>query len=320
MRYPNRNRDSHPFVSMFDGTSVDAVYILSKEPGYSPPPWVREIATHVYPLRPFSRSSCDVNTSSASQHFLDWYHGLAHLNFVPRQYHPSSWQIGIKRSFAVWHAKATGHSSILLLDCDISIPTHNCALKPVCQIVDIASATAESFPDHSAVGHVARLLGAENPLNLSGQFCVVRLGENKQLPFFPSVYNEDWYFFRSAAASGSKLGRFEPVTQDVRDPFMVRRAQFEEFGDFWAETLARTTTEDMPLARTIGFWECARNRRMAWLSRLRKSAAHLTSLPVLPDVLDAAMLELAHIDVNILCSLECALAADTESWHDFAWR
>jgi hypothetical protein len=57
------------------------------------------------------------------------------------------------------------------------------------------------------------------------------------IPFFPDIYNEDWFFFSKAVARHELLSVGD-TTQSPFDPFFdPERARHEEFGDLLAEGL-----------------------------------------------------------------------------------
>ena len=57
------------------------------------------------------------------------------------------------------------------------------------------------------------------------------------LPFFPDIYNEDWFFFSKAVAH-YELGNVGDAKQRSYEPFAdPERARHEEFGDLLAEGL-----------------------------------------------------------------------------------
>jgi hypothetical protein len=92
------------------------------------------------------------------------------------------------------------------------------------------------------------------------------------LPFFPNVYNEDWFFFSQEAASRriAVVGKSQQREYDpYRDP---DRAVKEEFGDLLAEGLyarldARLGISDVDEA----FWTAFKESRRDFLRRVAES-------------------------------------------------
>jgi hypothetical protein len=92
------------------------------------------------------------------------------------------------------------------------------------------------FPDNSVVCHARRLAKLPQDNFVSGSVLGVRCGD-PTLPFFPDVYNEDWFFFSRAVARHDLLS-VGVATQTPYEPFAnPRRAAHEEFGDLLAEGL-----------------------------------------------------------------------------------
>ena len=70
------------------------------------------------------------------------------------------------------------------------------------------------------------------------------------LPFFPDIYNEDWFFFAEAAAH-QRLAKVGEARQAEYDPYLrPTRAGHEEFGDLLAEGLYAVLPNMMLQARS----------------------------------------------------------------------
>ncbi len=93
------------------------------------------------------------------------------------------------------------------------------------------------FPDNSVVCHARRLAGFYQDVFASGAVLGVFCGDHP-LPFFPDVYNEDWFFFGEAAAAHAMPHAGWAYQMPLR---ALRRRQpaqaHEEFGDLLAEGL-----------------------------------------------------------------------------------
>ncbi len=98
----------------------------------------------------------------------------------------------------------------------------------------IAGMVCRDFPDNSVVCHARRLANLPQDNFVSGSVLGVHCGD-PTLPFFPDIYNEDWFFFSRAVARHDLLSA-GLATQAPYEPFAdPRRASFEEFGDLLAE-------------------------------------------------------------------------------------
>ena len=126
------------------------------------------------------------------------------------------------------------------------------------------------FPDNSVVCHARRLVKLPQDNFVSGAVLGVNC-DDLPLPFFPDIYNEDWFFFLKAAAR-RELAEAGKATQAEYDPFAKpQRAVNEEFGDFLAEGMyALIGTIDNPslpfheLLRwaTVEYWEKFKEARL----------------------------------------------------------
>ena len=63
----------------------------------------------------------------------------------------------------------------------------------------IAGMVCREYPDNSVVCHARRLAGLPQDNFVSGSARGVRC-DDVALPFFPDIYNEDWFFFSKAVA------------------------------------------------------------------------------------------------------------------------
>lgn len=91
------------------------------------------------------------------------------------------------------------------------------------------------YPDNSVVCHANRLAGNGQDCFVGGGMLLVEVTE--RTPFFPHVYNEDWFFLFEPLRRNA-AGRGGDTRQLVFDPFAdPRRAVDEEFGDVLGEGL-----------------------------------------------------------------------------------
>lgn len=136
----------------------------------------------------------------------------------------------------------------------------------------------EEYPDNSVACHAFRLGGGDQGKFASAGGMGVRC-DREDLPFFPNIYNEDWFFFSEEAASRriAVVGESQQLAYDpFRDP---NRAVKEEFGDMLAEGLyarldARLDFSDVDEA----YWTAFKASRRDFLSRVAESlAAHADS-------------------------------------------
>jgi hypothetical protein len=146
---------------------------------------------------------------------------------------------GNKRNVGLLLGRLLGWHRILFLDDDIralaAADVGGVAAAVVSRGLPVVGWRYQEFPDNSVVCHALR--SSEHPQDVfiaAGALLVDLTGE---LPFFPSVYNEDWLFLHDFAVRG-EVGLAGDVTQVSYQPFHdPRRATQEEFGDVLAEGL-----------------------------------------------------------------------------------
>jgi hypothetical protein len=154
--------------------------------------------------------------------------------------------LSLKRNLGLLLARFHGWGKILFLDDDIGdsvggswlgLPV-DLARRLAAELDDrqIVGLTCREFPDNSVVCHARRLAGYWQDTFVSGSALGVNCND-QPVPFFPDLYNEDWFFF-SPLVTERCLGLAGTATQAPYDPFAdPRRAREEEFGDLLAEGL-----------------------------------------------------------------------------------
>jgi hypothetical protein len=130
--------------------------------------------------------------------------------------------------------------------------------------------------DNSVVAHARRLLGWQQDVFIGGGALVVR--QVDRMPFFPSVYNEDWLFLLALAVERGGMRRAVAHGGSVRhewyDPFRAARARREEFGDVLAEGLFSvlhqhdTLRELVSCAARHRFWRRALSYRRSMVQQM----------------------------------------------------
>jgi len=146
--------------------------------------------------------------------------------------------LSTKRNLGLLLARLNGWSKIAFLDDDITL-SHVSAYERLARQLDhsqIAGMVCREYPDNSVVCHARRLAGLPQDNFVSGSVLGVRC-DDVALPFFPDIYNEDWFFFSKAVARHD-LFNVGTATQTRYEPFAnPQRARHEEFGDLLAEGL-----------------------------------------------------------------------------------
>jgi hypothetical protein len=192
--------------------------------------------------------------------------------------------LSLKRNLGLLLARLHGWSKILFLDDDIASfngrPHSGLDLATVRRLGaeldsrQVAGLVCRSFPDNSVVCHARRLAGLPQDNFVTGGALGVNCAD-QPLPFFPDIYNEDWFFF-SRHAANRELAEVGEARQTPYDPYENPvRARHEEFGDLLAEglyALFDRQNKEMPFAArlseaTTGYWEDFIDARAAGLAR-----------------------------------------------------
>lgn len=151
-------------------------------------------------------------------------------------------------------ARACNWKTILFLDDDIGF----CNLEKVryaAKLLDDVTAVSfavRDFPDNSVVRHAARIAGIPTPVWPSGSALLISMAKLPASRLFPGIYNEDWFFLYDLPVVMTD----GIVCQKQYNPFVIKRAAREEFGDLIAEALNDDTTGAAFAGDRI-FWEKA---------------------------------------------------------------
>jgi hypothetical protein len=141
-----------------------------------------------------------------------------------------------KRNLALLLARLQGWRKIVFIDDDISLSRSDIArLSDQLNDHQIVGMMCTDFPDNSVFCHARRLARLHQEVFVTGAVLGVNTAD-LPLPFFPDIYNEDWFFFADAVAH-RRLTNVGEARQAPYDPFTPRRARHEEFGDLLAEGL-----------------------------------------------------------------------------------
>jgi hypothetical protein len=117
--------------------------------------------------------------------------------------------LSTKRNIGLLMARLQGWGKVLFLDDDIRDPTNRTpqslpveAVHRIAHALDsrqIAGLACRDFPDNSVLCQARRLAGLPQDAFVTGAAVGVNCND-QPLPFFPDVYNEDWFFFSPLAA------------------------------------------------------------------------------------------------------------------------
>lgn len=180
-----------------------------------------------------------------------------------------TWDLPLKRNYALWHAYKHRFRRILLLDDDIRglSATRLRAGASALDRWNLAGFFVNDFPDTSMIGHVELAIGEPVSPFLSGSCLFVRT----EVPVgpFPAIYNEDWIYMAPEIAQG-RVVSIGSVNQEPHDPFArVSLAAFQEPGEILADGLfALLAADRYEERRDPAAWRTLLSLRRSWLERL----------------------------------------------------
>jgi hypothetical protein len=144
--------------------------------------------------------------------------------------------LSTKRNLAIMLAIMLGWSRILFLDDDITglNPDHFRSAVDLLGTYNAVGLQVGGFPDHSVVCHAYQMAGGKQQEFIGGGAMAIEVNRCKS--FFPSIYNDDWFFLLDGSDSLQPTAVTGEVIQQPYDPFRnPDRARNEELGDVLAE-------------------------------------------------------------------------------------
>lgn len=239
--------------------------------------------------------------------------------------------LSLKRNLGLLLARLNGWTKVVFLDDDITLRDTSTLHRMARQLDNhqIAGMICRDYPDNSVVCHARRVAGLRQDNFVSGSALGVHCGD-LPLPFFPDIYNEDWFFFSKAVVRHELLS-IGDTTQSRYYPFAdPDRARHEEFGDLLAEGLYALIEDvddrHLPYDRMLAcadakYWSAFIGARKESLQatrrRLEGFGAH-TSGSLEPDAalrsLDAAEEQLGTINPGLCTDYLEAWQSDLQGW------
>lgn len=164
--------------------------------------------------------------------------------------------LSMKRNLGLVIARMLSWQRIMFLDDDIfDVSKEDMeALAAGLDDHNVSVLIPDEYPDNSVACHAFRLGGGQQGRFASAGAMGVRC-DRDDLPFFPNIYNEDWFFFSKEAAD-HRIARVGASRQREYDPYEdPERAVKEEFGDLLAEGLyARLDVDLNILDVNVPYW------------------------------------------------------------------
>jgi hypothetical protein len=183
--------------------------------------------------------------------------------------------LSTKRNLGLVIAKMLGWRRLMFLDDDIYgvSKEHVEALAAALNNHHVSALIPDYYPDNSVACHAFRLGGGEQDTFASAGGMGVRC-DWADLPFFPNVYNEDWFFFSEEAAS-RRIAVVGESKQREYDPYQdPDRAVKEEFGDLLAEGLYARLDARLGISNVDeAYWTAFKESRRDFLRRVAELLA-----------------------------------------------
>lgn len=212
--------------------------------------------------------------------------------------------LSLKRNFGLLLARLCGWHKIIYVDDDITLRRTDLArVTDQLDHHELAGMTCPDYPDNSVFCHARRFAKLRQDVFVSGGVLGVNCND-LLLPFFPDIYNEDWFFFGGAALRRS-LAKAGEAHQERYDPFAdPARARGEEFGDLLAEglyalieSLGRVTAfHEVMRSADEGYWSRYIDVRRGSLQEVRNRLGGFTGLFSCSDSVEEAMKSLEAAD------------------------
>jgi hypothetical protein len=143
--------------------------------------------------------------------------------------------LSAKRNLGLMFSHMLGWERVVFLDDDIRVPDPE-DLSKAAGLLDTHAAVGlriGGFPDNSVVCHAFRDAGGDQGTFVGGGAMAVDVKRNRS--FFPSIYNEDWFFLLDEGKWLQSVATVGEVLQYRYEPYQAERARNQELGDVLAE-------------------------------------------------------------------------------------
>jgi hypothetical protein len=229
--------------------------------------------------------------------------------------------LSTKRNLALVLSRMLRWKRIIFLDDDIRVPNPG-DLGRAASLLDSHAAVGlgiGGFSDNSMVCHAFRAVGGKQETFIGGGALAVAIERN--LSFFPNVYNEDWFFLLEAGKRLQSVASVGQVLQYPYDPYRVERARAEEFGDVLAEGIFWLLDQGRPVSdgELLAHWENFLAHRKQFIQQIRemvKSRADISSTVKarMEEALRAALGRCELITPALCVKYVAALSNDQSRW------
>lgn len=228
-------------------------------------------AKQVFSKRGRIPSGCKMLDAGTDKAFVASFKSLGTFN-NPSSQVTRSYDLPLKRNFALRHARGNGHQFIGLIDDDIEVDSLHVAKATKCvrDGASMAGYCAFDYPDVSTIDHVDRILTGDESFTMVGGNALF-MNTGRVSGFFPYVYNEDWMFVLHNLEVQQMISLGD-VHQRAGEPWRnLKRIRFEEFGETVIEGFLALKWNDASIySGTRQFWSEVLRRRRHYLSELRE--------------------------------------------------
>jgi hypothetical protein len=228
--------------------------------------------------------------------------------------------LSTKRNLALVLSHKLRWNRIVFLDDDIRVPDPFDLSRAV-GLLDAHMAVGlgvGGFPDNSVVCHAFRAAGGNQETFIGGGALAVEMRQNRS--FFPSIYNDDWFFVLDAGKRLQPVATVGQVLQYPYDPYGVQRARAEEFGDVLAEGIFWLLDQGKPASDgDLRHWQEFLVHRKQFIEQVRSMVASWIRIDSaerarMDEALAAALGRCARITPELCVAYMKALATDQERW------
>lgn len=230
-------------------------------------------------------------------------------------------EVGAKRNLGLMLSHALRWKRVVFLDDDIRVPNPGDLTQAV-GLLDSHAAVGlgiGGFPDNSMVCHAFRGTGGWQETFIGGGALAVGIKQNRS--FFPSIYNEDWFFVLDAGKGLQSVASVGQVLQYPYDPYWADRARSEEFGDVLAEGTFWLLDQGRPVSDgDLAHWRAFLAHRRQFIEQVRSMVARTASIDAttrarIGEALTAALGRCKCITPELCVAYMKALATDQDRWH-----
>lgn len=192
------------------------------------------------------------------------------------------WDLPIKRSYALIHARENGFKKVLFVDDDMRMIKKDQVQKVnlLLNNYSIVGSFIEEFLDTSLLGHLEKLAGEVIYPFLSGSYLYLRPFKIKS--FFPNIYNEDWLFMIPYVINKT-ICSFGRVIQLSKNLFNnCEEIVLQEFGDIVAEGLYKLIeVNDYESRYDLMYWENVIKERKIVFESLKEKIKEKYYIPLI---------------------------------------